>query len=307
MISRWLCAVLALESLLAWLLVRALAPGAPLLATLAAALGLAVLASLGLLAASYALARRGAAPWLQEADASASASGARRAALAEILALFALFVLIQPFERLWMGRDDPGRTARGRCPVLLVHGYLCNRGIWWRLRQRLRARGAVVATVNLEPPLADLEALVETLARRIDRLLLDTGAERVALVAHSMGGLVCRAYLRRHGCARVARLLTVAAPHHGTRMARRAPGVNAGQMRVGSPWLQSLDASPPPAAALASLWSRRDEVVVPPESSQLSFAEDLVFEDLGHMALLFSPRVAARIERFLSESCDAVP
>jgi pimeloyl-ACP methyl ester carboxylesterase len=56
-----------------------------------------------------------------------------------------------------------------------------------------------VATINLEPIYTSIDDFVDPLARRIDAVLAETGAERLILVGHSMGGLVARAYLQRYG------------------------------------------------------------------------------------------------------------
>ena len=49
------------------------------------------------------------------------------------------------------------------------------------------------------PPLSSIERFVDQVAAKIDAILAATGASKVALVGHSMGGLVARAYLRRYG------------------------------------------------------------------------------------------------------------
>ena len=67
----------------------------------------------------------------------------------EYLAFLLTFVLVIPFERLWMPAD---RLRNGRPVVLFVHGYGCSRGVWWLLRRRLEAAGFTVATVSLTPP-----------------------------------------------------------------------------------------------------------------------------------------------------------
>ncbi|MGA9082673.1 MAG: hypothetical protein WB390_09470, partial [Pseudolabrys sp.] len=110
-----------------------------------------------------------------------------RGMINEWLAFLAVFVLIQPFERWWMGSDVVRRVHDRRPAVLLVHGYACNRGQWWWLRRRLRARGFAVTTINLEPPLADIDCFAGQLHARIEAVLAETGVDRVALVAHSMG------------------------------------------------------------------------------------------------------------------------
>ena len=113
-------------------------------------------------------------------------------------------------------RRSCGRSPPGALPVLLVHGYLCNRGLWWWLRRGLRARHFEVATINLEPPFASIDHFVGQLRARIEALVAETGAPKVVLVTHSMGGLVARAYLQHHGAARVGKLVTHrrAAPWH---------------------------------------------------------------------------------------------
>ena len=55
----------------------------------------------------------------------------------EYLAFLLTFVLVIPFERLWMPAD---RLSKGKQPILLVHGYGCSRGVWWLLRRRLVLR-----------------------------------------------------------------------------------------------------------------------------------------------------------------------
>jgi len=282
--SRRLRAALMIQWLPAWLLVQALA-GAGAVAAIVPACAAVLAFDLALVALGYAC--------VQRFD---SRRTGLRCGLGEILALFVLFCIIQPFERIWMGPEALGRIEGGRYPVLLVHGYLCNRGMWWRVRRRLRARQTLVATVDLEPPLGNLDALAQCLADRIERLLFETGAERIVLVTHSMGGLVGRAYLRRHGHARIARLLMLAAPHHGTRTARLACGQNARQMRIGSRWLDELNAQPLPAVPLTNLWTVDDELVSPPDSARLAGTSEIVLDGIGHLAMVFSARVLAHIE-----------
>jgi len=115
-------------------------------------------------------------------------------------------------------------------------------------------------------------------------------------VTHSMGGLVCRAYLQQSGAGRVAGLVTLAAPHHGTRIARLGLGINAGQMQPDSDWLRALNARPLPSIPIASIWSVDDEILVPPATSRIARARETVFSGLGHLAMVFSPAVLACLE-----------
>jgi triacylglycerol lipase len=219
-----------------------------------------------------------------------------RCDVGELLALFAAFVIIQPLEPSWMGSDAVGRIGDGRKPILLVHGFVCNRGKWWRLRRRLRARHYVVATINLEPPLGRLDEFAAPLDDRIVALLSESGADKVVLITHSMGGLVSRAYLQAYGAARVAAVITLSAPHHGTEIARLGCGRNAREMRPNSAWLRNLDAQPAPTIPISSIWSGDDEFVAPPESSRLASCENTILDGIGHIAMVYSLRVLACIE-----------
>ncbi|MDK9698207.1 MAG: alpha/beta fold hydrolase [Siculibacillus sp.] len=211
--------------------------------------------------------------------------------LAEWLGFVAGFCVIMPFERLWLGSDAVGRLPPGRRPVLLVHGHMCNRGFWWWMRRQLRGRGFAVATITLETPFSDIEILADRLNERIAALLTETGAERVDLVTHSMGGLVARAAMRKGGTARIARFVTLGGPHHGTVVARIGLGTNARQMRPGDPWLVELNRVEVTDVPTTTIWSTGDEIVAPQATSRLDGAREVVVAGIGHVAMAFSPRI----------------
>ena len=221
----------------------------------------------------------------------ATAWGAAKAVAVEWLSTLVLFVFIQPFARWWMGPEAVGPRRSELPPLLLIHGYLCNRGVWWWLRRSLRAQGRVVATIDLEPPLGSIEELAEVLGARIRALTAETGAEKVVLVGHSMGGLAARAYLRRQGKRQVAKLVTLGTPHHGTQLARIGLGCNAWEMEAESAWIRKLNEGGPPPVPTLSVWSARDNYIAPQDSSRLAGAREIVLPALGHLSMLFSPRV----------------
>jgi triacylglycerol lipase len=215
--------------------------------------------------------------------------------LAEYLSFVALFVLIQPFERWFMGGERLRRLEPGEVPLLLVHGYTCNRGSWWRLRRRLERAGHCVGTVDLDAMFGAIDAGVEPLAKRIEALCRETGAGKVALVGHSMGGLVCRAYLERHGPQRVARLVTLGTPHQGSWLARLGWGRNAREMRPGCDWMAKLNRCELPAQVTAtSIYSVHDNFVVPQAAQRLPGAQHVALTGVGHLALVFASKRAAR-------------
>ena len=195
----------------------------------------------------------------------------------------------------------------GRVPVLLLHGYGCNSGYWARLVPLLDAARISHAGVDLEPVAGDIDGYAAAVERAVEALCAASGAARVAIVAHSMGGLVARAWMRRHGGARLARLVTLGTPHHGTALARFGPGINARQMRRGGPdrpsdWLQTLAAGESPAqrALITSIYSHHDNIVSPQTSSLLPGARNIAFGGIGHVALGSNPRVLAAVMRELA-------
>jgi triacylglycerol esterase/lipase EstA (alpha/beta hydrolase family) len=190
----------------------------------------------------------------------------------------------------------------GRPPVLLLHGYGCNSGYWAHLMPLLDAARISHASVDLEPVAGDIDGYVPLVECAVRDLQSATGAPKVAIVAHSMGGLVARAWMRAHGRSAVARVITLGTPHHGTALARFGLGRNAFQMRDNSDWLRALAAGEDGAtrALVTSLYTHHDNIVSPRESGRLEGARNLEFGGIGHVALGSNPRVLAAVMQELA-------
>jgi triacylglycerol lipase len=213
---------------------------------------------------------------------------ASRTILTEGLAFFALFGVIQPFaDSVFSVKGRPRRAEK--MPVMLVHGYRCNSGLWWWMISRLRAAGFAVEAIDLEPALASIDQFAEQLHHAIEAYLQETGAPKLRLVTHSMGGLVARAYLKRYGSQRIDKVITLACGHHGTRIAYFGLGKNAREMEPGSVWLAAL---PEPAPVpVVTVWSAQDNFIAPQTSSRLCDAQEIVLAGMGHLTFMFSRRV----------------
>jgi triacylglycerol lipase len=211
------------------------------------------------------------------------------------------FTWVQPFEH-WLMTPDPEPAKGGPTPVLLVHGYVCNRGIWRTMRTLLGRRiDNPIYTLNLEPPLARIDEYVDQLAARVEDICAGSGHERLILVCHSMGGLVARHWMaRRGGSGFVEKTITLGSPHHGTRLARFGVGHNVRQMRYGNEWLAGLAREEMAAErmpAFVSIGTENDNLVYPPESSDLPGAKNVRLKGVGHVSLQFSPEAADLIAR----------
>lgn len=189
---------------------------------------------------------------------------------------------------------DPARHA-GRCGVLLVHGYFCNAGFWSAWSRRLRSQDRPHLAVTLEPAFGDIDDMIPAMDAAIRRLHAVTGAP-VVVVAHSMGGLVVRAWWRRHAPwadAHVHRVVTIGTPHRGTPLARCATTANGRQMRVESPWIRALAASEASAHAgrFMCVYSDCDNVVFPPPNACMVGAPSCLVAGAAHIALAARRRV----------------
>jgi pimeloyl-ACP methyl ester carboxylesterase len=182
--------------------------------------------------------------------------------------------------------------ARG-LPVLLIHGYACNSGYWTPMSALLTAARISHYGIDLEPLGASIDDYAPQVQAAVERLCAATGTSQVIIVGHSMGGLVARAYLRRYGHQRIARVITLGTPHHGTALASFGPGSNALQMRCNSAWLDGLAASEAnlQRSLFSSIYSVHDNIVAPQDSSALPGARNLVFGAIGHVALGRHPDV----------------
>lgn len=247
---------------------------------------------------SHALGSYLAAAFLRWRDGCSLPLGNSLAALAsELEARVISYNWSQAFPGWALGTDPIG--SRDGTPILLVHGFFSNRGMWIRMRQRLAvAHVGPVYTVTLEPITGSIDAMVTALDARIEEILRATGQEKIVVVAHSMGGLVTRAYMAQSGTKRIARFITLGSPHHGTRLAGWGLFECAAQMKYQGSWLEMLadmEAASPPNVATLSIYTLNDDLVYPPESSALEWAENVPVSAVGHVGLMFSASVANRV------------
>lgn len=114
-------------------------------------------------------------------------------------------------------------VCRTRYPVVMVHGIFFRdwqyMNYWGRIPRFLKQNGALVYYGRQQSSLSVAESAAE-LKSEIERVLAETGAEKVNIIAHSKGGLDSRYAISRLGMAdRVASLTTVNTPHRGCQFA----------------------------------------------------------------------------------------
>ena len=194
-------------------------------------------------------------------------------------------------------------------PILLVHGIMDNRSVFTVFRRTLRRRGfGVVHAVNYSLFTGDLRAAAHQLRKHVERLRAETGADRVHIVGHSLGGVIARYYVQRMGgAAAVDTLVTLGSPHRGTLTAYLMPTPLARQLRPGSATLAQLERRAPGCSTrFLVVWSRMDEMIIPQRNARVVHpdldVEQLELSDVGHLSLPIDARVVHWVAHSLARS-----
>lgn len=201
-----------------------------------------------------------------------------------------------------------------RIPVLLVHGLIDNRSVFTVMRHSLRRRGfAQVCSWNYSPLLADVARGAAELGGHIERVCELSGHEQVHVVGHSLGGLIARYHVQRQGGdRRVASLVTLGTPHHGSVWAHVLPTPLVRQLRPGSRLFREL-AEPAPGCntRITAIYSTLDEMVVPTSSGRCDHpdlrARNVLVQGVGHMSLPIHRGVADEVAATLAGLRQAAP
>lgn len=227
-----------------------------------------------------------------------------KAWLGEVTTAPRVFCWRQPFFSGTEHDHVPTRPSMSsRQPgVVLVHGLLCNRALWNPWMRELRARGITFIAVNLEPIFGSIDDYLDQVEAAVQRIEFATGVPPV-LVAHSMGGLVVRAWLNtQRSDQRVRRIVTIATPHRGTWLARFGRTRNGVEMRIDSPWLTALadgEASKQRHSRFTCFYSHCDNIVFPASTATLPGADNRHLPGTAHVHMAFQAPVFEEILRWL--------
>lgn len=215
--------------------------------------------------------------------------------------------------------------AAAKDPVVLVPGFTTGPIIdtgYFPLRDRLRSAGYDVTLLTYpDYGLGDIRTNSARLASTVAAVKARTGATKVDIVSHSMGGLVSRYYVKNlGGAANVDSLIMLGTPNYGTNLANIAEFLTFGscvgitsceQMARGSGFLNDLNAGDDTIGSVryTSIATKVDLVVTPYSTSFLAndgnisnvAVQDQCFARVpGHLGLILDGAVADGVKDALA-------
>jgi pimeloyl-ACP methyl ester carboxylesterase len=236
-----------------------------------------------------------------------------RLPLAKVLAA----ALVAPIVLGCAALPPPAEAPAGEV-VVLLHGYARSERAMRPLARRLEAQGYRVASLRYHSQGGAPDDLVAELEQQLRACCAE--AERIHVVAHSLGGLVLRAYLAEYPEPRLGRVVMLGPPNRGSELADLAVRLRPIH-RILGPTALALgtgDASFPntlgPAAFECGVvagnrslnpigsWLIRDDDdgAVGVESTKLDGMTDWIVVPASHHTLLRSRAVAEQTVHFLA-------
>lgn len=198
----------------------------------------------------------------------------------------------------------PPAHALAHDPILFVHGWNSNSSTWTTMYNRFLADGYTTAELynwsyNYKQSNATTASEIQT---KVNQILAATGAAKVDLIVHSMGGLSSRYYLKNIDSTKVDDWVGLGNPNHGTDTANFCFDTSCKEMRIGSAFLASLNAGDetPGAVNYREWWSPCDVVINPDSSPPLSGATNTQTACLSHGDLHEDATVYSQIKAFIA-------
>ncbi|MEU2256014.1 triacylglycerol lipase [Nocardia xishanensis] len=195
-------------------------------------------------------------------------------------------------------------AAPARDPILFVHGWQGSASNWDYMWGRFLAAGysaGEMARFSYDSSQSNKDIALEVKAQ-VDALRAKTGAAKVDIITHSMGGLNSRWYLKNlDGLNSVDDWVSIGGPNHGTDVANGCADASCEDMRPGSAFLAELNSGDetPGRVNYGTWWSPCDEIINPDQSTILSGAANTQTLCLGHIALLSSSTVFDGVRDFV--------
>jgi triacylglycerol lipase len=196
-------------------------------------------------------------------------------------------------------------SAFGLDPILFVHGYARSSSDWNTMIGRFEKDGwpkSYLSAYSYNTSQSNKVDAEKEVKSHVESLLKATGASKVDIVAHSMGSLNTRWYIKfLGGETKVDDWVSLGGPNHGTEFANFCVSTSCVEMRVGSKFLAELNAGDetPGTVNYGTWWSPCDEIINPDSSVPLSGATNTETACISHLGLLTDETVYSQVREFV--------
>jgi triacylglycerol lipase len=223
--------------------------------------------------------------------------------LKKAVSLGALAVLCACTETSGPGGTLPPLTHD---PILFVHGYLGSTANWDTMRQRFLSDGwkdYELYAYNYSFLSSNATSAAE-IRDQVSDIMSKTGATKVDIIAHSMGSVSSRYYLKNlGGSEKVHAWVSLAGPNHGTDDVDRqnCQTVPCREIAPGSAFLLALNAvDETPGLTLYATWrSTCDTTIIPTSSVILSGATNNIEACVFHFNFLVDAGVYQEVKSWI--------
>jgi triacylglycerol lipase len=195
-------------------------------------------------------------------------------------------------------------SAFANDPILFVHGWNSSSSTWTTMVNRFAADGWTAAELNnwSYNTSQSNATTAQQIATKVDQIRGATGAAKVDVISHSMGGLSSRYYVKNlGGDVKVDEWVSLGGPNHGTDTANFCWSTACSEMRIGSSFLKALNSrdETPGAVSYRTWWSPCDSVINPDSSVSLSGATNTQTACISHGDLHENATVYGQVRDFV--------
>ncbi|MFE0677590.1 esterase/lipase family protein [Streptomyces sp. NPDC058867] len=234
------------------------------------------------------------------------------AALTAALALFSSATSAGAADRATASTTSTASTSSAAAalststPVVFVHGYTGSASNWTTAMSVFRLNGWSSSNLFAYEynSYGNNITNAQGLATFVNNVKARTGASKVAIVNHSMGGLVSQYYLKvLGGNTSVSHLASIAGANHGTTYAGACLiYTTCQQMYPGSSFISTITAGDetPGSTQYATWYSPCDGIIIPYTSTRLTGADNNYVACTTHIGFLADTSVLGEIADFVA-------
>ena len=137
-----------------------------------------------------------------------------------------------------------------------------------------------------------VDRMGDALTQELEKLSGQIGGHKPYLIAHGVAGIAARMGPSRNPGSLTQGTISIATPHHGTRLAVFMPGQLGFQLKPSSPLLKTLDSDT--GDCLLTFHSPTDNQIIPAQSA--FFGQSVrTLPACGHLSILWNANLADQI------------